>query len=329
MEIRYGRKRSGIRRALKQKIEDWLSSIDDVDVQSLARKNTIVTGGSIASMLLGEKVNDYDIYFRDKETTLAVAKYYVDKFNAANEFNSKVNDVTPVVREETLQNIKGELEDRVVIWIQSAGVASEFQGDYDYFETCPEEETEEFALSLDSMKGGEAYRPIFMSQNAITLSNKIQIVIRFYGEPDKIHDNYDFVHATCYWDHGKGELHLNPEALESLLSRNLVYRGSLYPIASVFRTKKFIERGWRITAGEQLKMMWQISELDLSDPVIMREQLTGVDMAYMWQLIRALEGVDKEKINSTYVAVIIDRIFSGEINDNEIDEVELDDALFE
>jgi hypothetical protein len=315
MDIRYGRKRSGIRRELENKIEGWLDTIDDVDVQSLARNNTIVTGGSIASMLLGEKVNDFDIYFRDKETTLAVARYYVDKFNKANELKS-----IPEVREESLENIKGEVEDRVVIWIQSAGVASEEQDEYHYFETRPEKETEEFALSLNTIKEGEPYRPIFMSQNAITLSNKIQLVIRFYGEPDKIHDNYDYVHATCYWDHGKKILHLNPEAMESLLARNLIYRGSLYPIASIFRMKKFIERDWRISAGEQLKIMWQISEIDLSDPDTMREQLTGVDMAYMWQLIQALDKVDKDKINSAYVASIIDRIFNGEIDETDIED---------
>ena len=74
--------------------------------------------------------------------------------------------------------------------------------------------------------------------------------------------------------------------------------------------KKFLQRGWRITAGEQLKIMWQISELNLNDPVLLREQLTGVDMAYMYELIDALSHIEPEKINSTYVGAIIDRIFS-------------------
>lgn len=59
--IRYGRKRKGIIKHLKSKIEDWLESIEDEDLRKLAEKNVIVTGGSIASMLLGEKVNDYEL----------------------------------------------------------------------------------------------------------------------------------------------------------------------------------------------------------------------------------------------------------------------------
>jgi len=314
MDIKYGRKRSGIKRELKSKITEWLESIDNEDVRKAAKKDVIVTGGAICSMLLGEPVNDFDLYFRTKKTTKMLAEYYVDKFNIKNKLKvgDNVSPYTPVVREETLENIKGESEDRVTIFLKSAGVASENQKEYNYFETLPPEEAKKFAESLEYKEEGETedYRVVFMSQNAITLSNKIQLVIRFYGEPEKIHDNYDFIHATCYWDHHKEHLELPAEALEAMMSRSLVYKGSLYPVASIFRTKKFLERGWRITAAQQLKMMWQISEIDLSDYETLREQLTGVDMAYMYELIKALSEVDEDKINSAYVCAIIDRIFN-------------------
>lgn len=313
MDIKYGRKRSGIKKQLTEKIEDWLESIEDEHAQQLARENTIVTGGSITSMLLGEQVNDYDIYFRTKETTKAVAEYYIRKFNDKHALAvaPSTTSYTPEVREETLDNIRGEAEERVTIFLKSAGVAAEDQGEYSYFETLGPEEAEKFAASLAETadESRPKYRPVFLSQNAITLSDKVQLVIRFYGEPESIHDNYDFIHATCYWDHFKNQLELPAEALEALLSRTLIYRGSLYPVASVFRTKKFLERGWRITAGQQLKMMWQISQLDLNHYETLREQLTGVDAAYMWQLLDALKGVDPEKINASYVATIIDKIF--------------------
>ena len=310
-EIRYGGKASGIRRELAAKLKEWVATIDDPDVRALVAKHTIVTGGSIASMLLGERVNDYDVYFRNKATTLAVAKYYVSKFNATKTFDvaEGVKPCVPEVREETVENIKGFTEDRVVIYIKSAGVAGENMGKYDYCESRSADAVEDFVQTLEQSEEGELYRPVFMSQNAITLSNKMQIVIRFYGEPTEIHNNYDFVHAMNYYDFGDDKLVLHPEALEALLSRELKYKGSLYPIASIFRTKKFIERGWRITAGQMLKIMWQISEIDLRKRDVLREQLTGVDQAYMSQLINALRDVDEEKINSTYVGAIIDRIF--------------------
>lgn len=311
MEIHYGRKRKGIKKELDAKINDWLLTIGDEDLVKLIEKNVIITGGSIASMLLGEKVNDYDVYFRNKETAKSVAEYYAKKFNEKH--NMKTDGAlpyTPEVREETIKNIKGEEEERVVIFIKSAGIAAEEQDEYSYFETMSEDTAIEFVESMATDKvDKEKYRVSFLSQNAITLTDSVQIIIRFFGEPNEIHNNYDFEHACCYYDYSDRDLVLPASALECLLSRTLIYRGSLYPIASIFRMKKFLERGWRITAGQQLKIMWQISEIDLSNYEILREQLTGVDLAYMYQLIEALKGIDTDKINSAYVTTIIDKIF--------------------
>lgn len=313
MEIHYGRKRSGIIKELNAKLDEWVKSIDDAELRNTVRRDTIVTGGSICSMLMGDPVNDFDIYFKTKDTAIAVARYYVDKFEKV--LAEKDNDVPykSEIRQGRLVNCKGIVEDRVYIYMKSAGLVSETQSQYDYFETDNQVSSAgEFASSLklcSEEDKGEKYRPVFLSPNAITLSHKIQIIIRFFGEAAQIHDNYDFVHAMCYYDFSSNELVLPGPALEAMLSRTLVYKGSLYPVASIFRAKKFIQRGWRISAGQLLKIMWQISELNLSNKEVFMEQLTGVDLAYMYELIEALTDVNPQKINSTYVGEIIDRIF--------------------
>ena len=76
--------RKVIKSVLSKKFKDWTKTIEDTYVRKLVEDNSIITGGCIASMLLGEKINDFDVYFTNKETTLAVAKYYVEKFNNAN-----------------------------------------------------------------------------------------------------------------------------------------------------------------------------------------------------------------------------------------------------
>jgi hypothetical protein len=53
-----------IKRVLRAKFESYLTSIKDERVKELVSKNTMITGGSIVSMLTGEQVNDYDLYFR-------------------------------------------------------------------------------------------------------------------------------------------------------------------------------------------------------------------------------------------------------------------------
>jgi hypothetical protein len=332
-----GMKTNVIKLALNHKIKDWLSTITDESVKKLAEANTLVSGGAIASMLAGDKVNDYDIYFRNQETALAIAYYYVNTFNKTKgELKAKaIASCNPEVKVETRKNIRNEEEARIVIYIKSAGVASESQTTYEYFESSPEISNDEFMSSLSSDEGDETvneilvtdpyttaqelsedlkdkkakYRPIFFSENAVTLSQKVQLVTRFYGEPDKIHDNYDYAHSMCCYDYAKGNLIIHEEALRSILSRSLIYKGSLYPVASLFRIRKFINRGWRISAGQMLKIIMQLSNVDLKNPAVLKEQLIGVDQAYMHQLIAALQSQDSNRVDTTYLAKLVDEIF--------------------
>ena len=169
--------------------------------------------------------------------------------------------------------------------------------------------------NLDQLAGdqGEPYRPVFLSTNAITLSHKVQLIVRFYGAPDQIHENYDFVHCTNYYDHATEQVVLRPEALEALMSKELRYVGSKYPLCSVIRTRKFIQRGFHINAGQYLKMLFQVSQLDLTDIDVLEDQLIGVDSAYFMLVIDALRNADEKNadftVDNTYLATLIDRIF--------------------
>jgi hypothetical protein len=285
-----------IRKALQAKTDAWFATIEDEALRQQVRKNTIVTGGAIASMLLKEPVNDYDIYFRDMATAKAVAEYYVTKFVATTGHPMKVDDADGRIRIVTGSGHRGETAGDVAV-LQDSG---EIEDTY--------EEITDQALQAED-DGGAKFRPVFMSTNAITLSHKVQIVLRFYGEPDEIHQNYDFVHCTNYWTSVDDKLVLRAEALEALLARELRYVGSKYPVCSVMRLRKFIKRNWTINAGQILKMVMQISELDLTDPKVLEDQLTGVDSAYFIQLISALREKDPEKVNIAYLVEIIDRMF--------------------
>lgn len=158
------------------------------------------------------------------------------------------------------------------------------------------------------------YTPLFYSPNAISLSNNLQIVLRFNGNAEKIHSTFDFIHATNYFTFKDG-LVTNLEAVTSILTKQLKYQGSHYPVTSIIRAKKFIKKGFNIHAGEYLKIMFQISQLDLSDPNVLDEQLIGVDIAYFNLLIEAMRNKfesDKDfKLKSEYFNELIDRIFNG------------------
>lgn len=304
-----------INKILSARFDAWLASITDEPTRALAKGNTIITGGCIVSLLLKENVNDFDLYFRTEETALAIAKYYCGVFAASEagkgyeiEAVSNGGRVTISIAKSKTNSTAGDPD---TVNVPEADDGTEVVADAD---EIPAVELE--AKAKDSTP---RYHPLFLSSNAITLSTKVQCIIRFCGEPDEIHENYDFVHCTSYWASWTRSLKLRPEALEAILGKELRYVGSKYPICSIIRTRKFIARGWTINAGQFVKMCWQVSKLDLANIDVLKDQLVGVDSAYFNQLIWGLTKQQNEKlekdpntsrsVDGGYLMTLIDKIF--------------------
>ncbi len=278
-----------IERNIYDKMNSWLATITAKKLKDRVRDNIIVTGGSIPSMFLNEPINDYDLYIDDVDVCVDLIKYYMKKH------------LNPDDKIRKRENGGGGVE----IYIKSEGI-----------------------LKLEPV-GKKKYQLIYVTSNAITLSDQVQIVTRFTGNPKEIHKNYDFVHATSYWTFKTG-LVTNVKALESLLTKELRYQGSKFPLCSIIRTRKFISRKWTINAGQYLKMALQLNELDLLDVKVLEEQLIGVDIAYFSHLIGILKDHQSENadkmLDTSWLIEAIDRVFDKEIitdsNGEETDEVQ-------
>lgn len=346
-------KKNNIEKVISKKINEWLDSIEDETLRDSIEKNIVVTGGCIVSLLNNEKPNDYDVYFTNKETVLKVAKYYTNKFNEKNPLHlNKINRqaLAWVLDGEDVEKYKkGELKitdfacgynsdtstlsgmilntapERVKIIINSDGIAKHNTLEINNEDVDKlldtnkiEEYLEETIINDDGniFKNDDKnkYIPLFISSNAITLSNGIQLVIRFYGKPEEILKTYDFLHCTSYWESSTKKIVWNAEILESIINKQLKYLGSEYPICSVIRTRKFINRGWKINAGQYLKMAFQISKLDLEDINVLEDQLIGVDSLYFSEAISNLRRMQENnpdvKFDNTYICSIIDKIFN-------------------
>ena len=329
-----------IKQVLKKKFNDFVSSIDDDKVRKLVKKNSIITGGSIASMLMGEKVNDYDIYFKNKETVLAVCDYYINKFITNKEKDHKRCPVFSVLdyttdtptytiknndidenREQEIRNDFNRIlnngcdvfSGRIIVRVISDGVAYEdnFEFDENPNESVDIDEDFENTTTDTELVEKSKYRPVYISTNAITLSNNVQLIIRFFGDADEIHENYDFEHCTCYWESDSNNLTLPEPALECLLTKELRYRGSKYPLASIIRARKFLLRGFSINAGQYLKMCIQLNDLELRNRYVLEDQLMGVDALYFSDMIR---NIPKDKfiddmVDASYLLEMINKFF--------------------
>lgn len=336
-----------IKSILARKIKTWADSVrpESKEVAELIQENTIVMGGSICSLLDGEGPNDYDVYFRTNEAAHKIAKFYMDKFYKIQEEKQKKRGGVPVPM--WLNHVKDPKGFKC--YIKSAGVV-ETDNDkaYRYFETERQETVAEYfgttneneaagaemkpagdvnpldpegaaetaqEVVEDATKAKGTFHPVYITQNAITLSDDVQIVTRFYGEPEEILEFYDYEHCKMYYKSWDRELVITLNALESLHNKRLVYTGSRYPICSLFRMRKFMSRGWTINAGQIVKMAWQIHKLDLSDPSGLESQLIGVDHAYFVEILELLQkrqkesGGDSKTVDGTYLMELIDKFF--------------------
>lgn len=275
----------------------WIKSITDSALAERVQDNYIVTGGAITSMLLGEQPNDFDVYFKDVDVAVDVANYYIKQYGDVK--TDKVSTIQAI-------NENG----RVRIMIKSSGLLSEETdtSEYQYFEGSNLASLDSYFENKETTTDKAKYRPVMISGNAITLSNDIQIITRFTGDVTQIHHNFDFVHCTNYYSRSTG-LVLNQNALESILAKELVYCGSLYPICSLFRIRKFIERGWTINAGQILKIAYDVSELDLTDKEVLQDQLVGVDAAYFYEVLSILNKNNDKPIDRTYLFEVITKVF--------------------
>lgn len=317
-------KTRNIKNHLRKVFDDYLESIDDDNIRKLIRENSIISGGSIVSLLIGQDPNDYDVYFKNKETVLAVSRYYVDKYNTelsgknrlgyshkalvidgAKEIESQIIDQGEVPWKTMM--LKDITEDRVKIVIRSDGVYFDKKNNPDPEEILNEMDEKPAERKSEKKKEND-YKIKFISTNAISLYKRIQLIIRFYGSPEEIHKNFDFVHCTNFWDPLTDYLYLDKSALESIITKELIFTRSKYPLCSIFRLRKFLKRGWWISAGEILKIAMSLNGLDLTDPVILEDQLIGVDTMYFISLIEEIESSD-QPITEEYISTLIDKVF--------------------
>ena len=291
-----------IKKTIESKLNNWLETITDEHLRKELKNEILVSGGSITSMLLNEDVNDFDIYIKSKETLVKVVQYYIktsglpieclkgwEKEILLKPYNEGILEYEEDYKNKFIVAVENMKDNQVKIFTGVSGGL-----------ICNENATDEDLLK---------YIPVYFSPNAISLSNKIQIVVRFHGDATQIHKTFDFVHATNYFTFGDG-LVTNIAALQSIITKQLAYQGSLYPLTSIIRMKKFIKRNWNINAGEMLKCMFQISQLDLTDINVLEDQLIGVDVAYFETLINILRNSKKETITTEYLCAIIDKVFN-------------------
>lgn len=153
------------------------------------------------------------------------------------------------------------------------------------------------------------YTPVYATPNTLTLNNGIQLVIRYTGHPNFVLSKFDFDHTKMYYH--CGELTIYDQALRSAFANELIYNRQAYPLSSLFRLKKFIRRGWGVSAGQLTKLAMQLALIDFSNLTLLKDQLYGIDVLYIESLVEQMEIYSvNNALSPDYISSLIDEVFN-------------------
>jgi len=115
-----------------------------------------------------------------------------------------------------------------------------------------------------------------------------QLITRFTGEANDIFNWFDFTITHGAYDFETEEFIFGDRFFSDLAKRRLVYSGaSKYPICAMYRTKKYVARGYELPGATIMHITLSIVQLKIESYKDLKEQLMGIDTMYLQKLLEA------------------------------------------
>lgn len=170
-------------------------------------------------------------------------------------------------------------------YIAGGALTSIFSGsiinDYDiYFNT--EKDYQEFVLKIPS-----EYQLQWTTDNAKSYKvgkETVQLIskVSFMGEPKDVLNLFDFTICMGAFSFKENKFYLSDKFLKDLSCKELIVNiKGFYPLATLFRIRKFLHRGYKISGCNIIKLGLLINKLTIRNYKELREQLLGIDTAFL------------------------------------------------
>lgn len=118
----------------------------------------------------------------------------------------------------------------------------------------------------------------------------IQLICAVYGQPEEVLAKYDFTVCMGAWMPGTQQFMLSDLFLKHCAQRRLCYNANgEYPISSLWRVVKFLDRGYKLPGVEAIKLALNIQRLNLTDHRVLKRQLMGIDTMFLKEFTAALD----------------------------------------
>ena len=109
----------------------------------------------------------------------------------------------------------------------------------------------------ERLKMNRVFEPKLITENAINLTDKIQLILKFAGSQKLVTSFFDWEHITSYFSLRDG-LVLTDNVYRLIVEKDLIYTGSNYPLSSLLRLRKFIKKGWTVSTKTMVHIVMDI-----------------------------------------------------------------------
>jgi hypothetical protein len=224
--------------------------------------NSFIAGGAIISVSKEEKIKDYDLFMTNAVSTKAVFSSLMNRVTGGTDFQlvTQVDDKNPKLERGTLA-LNGLHESDLETLIDKFNA------------NCK-------ALKITSRT--HKVVPAYLSKNALTLSNGVQLIFRFIGEPKEVFTTFDYEHCKVYWRPNPlglllGTVTYEGRSQESIAKNELIYTGNTrFALSAISRLNKFIKRGWGVSPSSLLSLALTSAKIDWSNKQALEEELLGI-----------------------------------------------------
>jgi len=124
---------------------------------------------------------------------------------------------------------------------------------------------------------------------------RVQLIKRLYGLPWDVINHFDFTICMGAYVPRENRIVQVNDFLYHLSGKELHYNIGKYPLASLWRARKYIEKGFKFPAIELIRLALTINNLNIKNYIDLKEQLEGIDTLFLKDLTDALlKKGDKE-----------------------------------
>lgn len=156
---------------------------------------------------------------------------------------------------------------------------NEFVNDFDiYFENKSDAEwvRKYYKDKSKNVDKTQKFHIKLITDNAINLSDKIQLITRFTGTPEEVTNNFDWAHIKSYYKY-PDKLIIIPDTYRLIVEKELIYTGSKYQLSSLLRLKKYIKKGWNVSTKTMVHIVLDIlKEFDKNKKIVKQKSFNKI-----------------------------------------------------